>query len=177
MHLYLVGFMGVGKTTIGKKLATLLNIPFVDVDALIEEQTEQNISDYFALHGEDAFRKIEAQILRSLKDKNPMVVSTGGGLPCYYNNMEFMHAHGYTVFLQASEKFIYSRLSIAKTNRPLLKGMNKTQLHQFIEQKLLERNPFYLQSHFKVNVPPKSTEVLIKSIAYAYLNKPHESGK
>lgn len=171
MHLYLLGFMGVGKTTIGKKLATLLNIPFVDIDLLIEEQTAQSVNDYFIENGEEAFRRLEAQTIRSLKDKNPMVVATGGGLPCYYNNMEFMHEHGYTVFLQATEKFIYSRLIIAKTNRPLLKGMNKTQLHQFIEQKLLERNPLYLQSHFKVNIPPNNAEVLIKSIAYAYLNK------
>lgn len=160
--------MAVGKTTLAKKLATALGMPFIDTDMLIVEQTHKTIEQIFETEGEDAFRKQEAEVLRAIKDRAPAVVATGGGLPCYYDNMAFMNEHGFTVYLSAEKAFIYSRLTKVKKPRPLVKSLNAEQLMEFIQHKLTQRQPYYMQSHLLVRVPAKSPETLVNSIVEAY---------
>lgn len=163
MHIYLVGFMGVGKTTIGKKLANQLHLPFIDTDKLITQQTGKSIPKLFEQQGEDAFRLLESQALRSIGSE-PSVIATGGGLPCYYDNMSYMNVHGVTVYLRADKWFIHSRLTQAKAPRPLIKSLNSEELLAFIEEKLAFRQAFYSQSKVQVDMPVKSFETLVNTI-------------
>lgn len=163
MHIYLVGFMGVGKTTIGKKLANQLKLRFIDTDKLIAQQTGKSIPKLFEQQGEEVFRLIESQALRSI-DETPSVIATGGGLPCYYDNMSYMNVHGVTVFLRADKWFIHNRLTQAKAPRPLIKSLNSEELLAFIEEKLTARQGFYSQSKVQVDVPLKSFETLVNTV-------------
>lgn len=172
VHLYITGFMAVGKTTLGKKLATALAMPFIDTDKLVVQQTKKSIEEIFEQDGEETFRKLEADALRSIKDDEPAVVATGGGLPCYYDNMAFMNEHGFTVYLSAESSFIYSRLVKAKKPRPLVKSLTPEELMEFIQHKLTLRQPCYMQSHLHIEVPVKSSETLVRSIVEAYTQHP-----
>ncbi len=168
MHIYLIGFMAVGKTTFGKKLARALAMPFLDTDKLIEHQTNKTIEQLFEELGEDGFRKLEADVLRNLPAHKPYVVATGGGLPCYYDNMLFMNNTGFTVYLNAEPAFIHSRLERAKKPRPLVKGLKGEALLQFITNKLGQRSAFYSQSKLTLSLPEKEPETLIKTVLSAY---------
>lgn len=141
-RIYLVGFMGSGKTTAARKLAALLRWTFIDLDSLIEQQTGKTIPEVFASEGEEFFRSRETEILRSLSREN-MVVSTGGGAPCHDGNMDFMLQNGITIYLKLTPEQLKSRLSASKTERPLIKGLDKENLQVYIEKKLHEREKYY----------------------------------
>lgn len=161
--------MAVGKTTFGKRLARALSMPFIDTDKLIEQRTHKTIAQLFDELGEKAFRAIEADVLRSLPNHKPHVIATGGGLPCYHDNMLFMKKEGLTVYLKAEPAFIYSRLVHAKKPRPLVKGLKGEELMQFIAHKLAERAAFYTQSRVVVELPEKDGESLVNTVVSAYL--------
>ncbi|TWR25071.1 shikimate kinase [Mucilaginibacter achroorhodeus] len=141
--IFLVGFMGCGKTTMGRKLSAALEYDFIDLDHKFEEQTGTRISDYFTEHGEEAFRKQESKILKETIYPENAVVSTGGGLPCFFNNMDWMNARGQTVYMKLTPKMLASRLENAKTPRPVLQGKKGQELVELIETKLAEREPHY----------------------------------
>lgn len=168
MHIYLIGFMAVGKTTFGKKLARALALPFIDTDKLIEQQTHKTIEQLFEELGEDEFRKLEADVLRSLPSDKSYVIATGGGLPCYYDNMLFMNETGLTVYLNAEPAFIFSRLARAKKPRPLVKGLKGDELLQFITHKLGQRAAFYSQSKLTLSLPEKEPESLVNTVLSVY---------
>ena len=147
MKIFLIGFMGSGKTTLGRKLAARMNCEFIDLDHKLEQQVELSIAEYFTLFGEDAFRKLEAQILRKTAYPENVIVSTGGGLPCYFDNMDWMKANGRGVYLNLSPKTLADRLEAVKEERPLLQDKHGDALVAFIEQKLAEREPFYAQAN------------------------------
>lgn len=168
MHIYLVGFMAVGKTTFGKKLARALALPFIDTDKLIETHTNKSIEQLFAELGEDKFRELETEVLHNIPINKIHVVATGGGLPCYNNNMEYLNKSGFTVYLCAETAFIYSRLMQAKIPRPLVKGLKGEQLLQFITHKLTARQPFYNQSKQIIKLPEKDPETLVNTVVLAY---------
>jgi shikimate kinase len=168
MHIYLIGFMAVGKTTFGKKLARALAMPFIDTDKLIEQQTHKTIDQLFEELGEDEFRKLEADVLRNLPTHKSHVIATGGGLPCYYNNMLFMNESGFTVYLNAEPAFIYSRLLRSKKPRPLVKGLKGDELLQFITHKLGQRATFYSQSKLTLNLPEKEPESLLNTVVSVF---------
>jgi len=147
MKIFLIGFMGSGKTTLGRKLAARMNCEFIDLDHKLEQQVELSIAEYFTLFGEDAFRKLEAQILRKTAYPENVIVSTGGGLPCYCDNMDWMKANGRVVYLNLSPKTLADRLEAGKEERPLLQDKHGDALVAFIEQKLAEREPFYAQAN------------------------------
>lgn len=155
--------MAVGKTTIGKRLAKALHRPFIDTDQLIAQRTLKTIDEIFERLGEDEFRKIEADTLRCITESNA-IIATGGGLPCYFNNMEFMNEHGITIYLRANSAFIYTRLLHAKAPRPLLKELKLDELLPFIEGKLAARQPYYLQSKVVHELPIKSVESLVNTV-------------
>ena len=163
MNIYLIGFMAVGKTTLGKRLAKALQRPFVDTDNLIVQRTGKSIEEIFETLGEDEFRKIEADVLRSITTQNN-IIATGGGLPCYFNNMDFMNAHGLTIYLNANSAFIYNRLLHAKAPRPLLKELKLDELLAYIEAKLAARQPYYMQSKLVQDMPLKSVKTLVNKV-------------
>jgi shikimate kinase len=163
-RIYLIGFMGSGKTTAGKKLATHLGWSFIDLDKEIEHRTLQTINDIFSKFGEDYFRKIEAETLQTLTLNNNAVIATGGGAPCYGNNLDYMLGTGLTIYLQLTPAQLNRRLSGASGDRPLTKNKNKSQLAVFIKEKLAEREKCYLRADLIIdgnNLKIKNLETLI----------------
>ena len=143
MQIYLVGFMGSGKSTVGRKLARILKSEFIDLDSFIEKESEMTISQWFEMKGEEAFREYESQVLRKLNPGVPVVIATGGGTPCYMANMDWMNEHGVTVYIRMDELSLFHRLKMAQKPRPLLENMEEDELMDFINSKLGERRPVY----------------------------------
>ncbi len=141
--IFLIGFMGCGKTTLGRKLANRLNCPFIDLDHVLEAQEGMSIASYFSRFGEDTFRLLESEVLKETTYPENVVVSTGGGLPCFFDNIEWMNAHGKTIYIKLSPKTLASRLENEKEERPLLREKHGEDLVNFIAQKLAERDVYY----------------------------------
>lgn len=146
MKIFLIGFMGSGKTTLGRKLASRMGYEFVDLDHKLEQQVELSIAEYFQIFGEDAFRKLESEVLKKTEYPENAIISTGGGLPCYFDNMDWMKANGKSVYIKLSPKTLADRLETGKEERPLLQDKHGDALVAFIEQKLNERERFYSQA-------------------------------
>ena len=147
---YIIGFMGSGKTTTGKKLASLLGWSFIDLDKKIEEQSGNTISEIFSKYGENYFRDVESEVLKNLGSEKNTIISTGGGAPCFGDNMEYMIRTGLTLYLKLTPGQLRSRLSQETNERPLLKDLNKEELLEFIEKKLIFREKWYLQAELIV---------------------------
>lgn len=144
--IYLIGFMGSGKTTIGKKLASKLRCRFIDLDEKIEAQTGLNVPDIFSEKGESYFRKVESEVLKSLAGESGIVVSTGGGTPCFGSNLKLMLETGLTIYLRLTPEQLESRLMSSRSQRPLLKNVDKDKLLGYISGKLAEREKWYNQA-------------------------------
>ena len=138
--------MGSGKTTLGRALAAEIGIPFIDLDHYIEKRYCKTIAQLFAEKGEEGFREIERRILHEVGEFEDVIISTGGGTPCFFDNMEYMNAQGTTVFLEASVDVIYTRLTIARTQRPLVAGKTEEELRRYITDMLELRTPYYRQA-------------------------------
>src|SRR5579872_5134218 len=147
MKIFLIGFMGSGKTTLGRKLAARMNYEFIDLDHKLEQQVELSIAEYFSFFGEDSFRKLEREVLRKTVYPENAIISTGGGLPCFFDNMDWMKANGKVVYLNLSPKTLADRLEAGKEDRPLLQDKHGEALVAFIEQKLEEREKYYSQAN------------------------------
>jgi len=150
-RIYLVGFMGVGKSTIGKKLAHQLNYEFIDLDDAFEKKYKIGISNFFRKYDEELFRKMEHELLVETFEKSHVLVSTGGGTPCFFDAMEKINRAGLSIYIKMSPAAIAYRLSAAKRKRPLLEGLSKEELQEFITKKLKKREPVYLQAHIHIN--------------------------
>ena len=150
-RIFLIGFMGSGKSTLGAQLARHLDYQFVDMDQLIEDTAEMSIPEIFDEHGEDVFRKWEHDILLELCQREKLVISTGGGVPCHSGNMDLMNSHGNTIYLKLSPAALLKRLVKSRTERPLIKGKSESELLDFIKAKLEEREEFYLRARHVVN--------------------------
>jgi len=151
MKIFLIGFMGSGKTTLGRKLASRMGYEFIDLDHKLEQQVELSIAEYFQLFGEDAFRKLESEVLKKTPYPDNAIISTGGGLPCYFDNMDWMKASGKSVYIKLSPKTLADRLETGKEERPLLEDKHGDALVAFIEEKLGEREKFYSQANIIVD--------------------------
>lgn len=164
---FLIGFMGSGKTTWGKKLAAATGRVFIDLDQLISEVAGMSIPEYFKLYGEEQFRILEREVLQTLTTDKPAIISTGGGAPCYFDNMEWMNQQGVTIYLQLTPKALLSRLNKQKSidARPALKGLRDDALLAFIEEKLGDRESFYKQAQFSVDQLTLSMEKLYGILA------------
>ncbi len=145
-RLFLIGYMGSGKTTIGKLLSKKLGLQFVDLDLFIENRYRKSVTQLFAEKGESVFREIEHKTLVEISEFENIVVSTGGGTPCFYDNMSLMNQSGITIYLKVSENELSKRLAIIKQNRPLVKNKNKEELRSFINENLSKRESFYNQA-------------------------------
>lgn len=141
--IFLVGFMGSGKSHVGRKLAAALNCPFLDLDQIIEARAGMTISELFAAKGEAVFRLLERRALHDTAFLESGIIATGGGTACYFQNMQWMNKQGIPIFLDASPDILAQRLWKGRLKRPLLMGLSQSDLPGFIAGKLAERRPYY----------------------------------
>ena len=148
-RIYLLGLLCSGKTTLGKHLASYLDYQFVDMDAMIEDKEGKTIPDIFATEGKGYFQKVEQEILINTLDLENAVISTGGGAPCFSDNMEVINQHGTSIFIDVDPEEIVRRLNLPKgtEHRPLLQGKEEDALLKEIRDKLEHHRPFYEQAH------------------------------
>jgi len=159
--------MGSGKSYWCKKLSEKLGCGGYDLDALIESQEEKTISEIFAENGELYFRKTEAEILRRLAVEKTFILATGGGTPCFQENMQWMNKNGVTIWIDEPVQVLAERLQKEKSHRPLIQQLSNGALHQFLEQKLAERKSFYSLATYHLQdqqVTDKSFEQIIQKI-------------
>jgi shikimate kinase len=150
-NIYLVGFMGSGKTTFGKIMAKALNMTFIDMDTEIESTFGKSIAQLFDELGEPGFRQMERDTLHRLSAGKHCLISTGGGAPCHYDNMDFMNAHGETIYLQASVKELVNRLKGVREARPLLRDKSEEELESHVRMMLERREPDYMKATCLLN--------------------------
>ncbi|MDD4777132.1 MAG: shikimate kinase [Fermentimonas sp.] len=143
IRVFIIGYMGSGKTTVGKKLAKTLGLSFIDLDAYIESKYRKTIAEIFAEKGEDEFRKIERRALNDVAQIEDVIISTGGGAPCFFDNMDLMNKTGTTVYIKAEPEELAARLIVSKTERPLIAGKTMTELIPFIAKHLAYRERYY----------------------------------
>ena len=142
-RVYLIGYMGSGKTTLGKAFAQAAHLQFIDLDWYIEERMHKAIKDLFAERGEEGFRQVERNMLHEAGEFENVVIAAGGGTPCFFDNIDYMNRTGETVFLNASFEALFRRLKVAKSKRPLLSGKTDEELKEVIRNGLAERMAFY----------------------------------
>jgi len=150
-RIFLIGFMGSGKSTHGKILARKIGYNYVDMDHTIEETAEMSIPAIFQEHGEEVFRKWEHDILLELCKRDRLVVSTGGGAPCHGEMMQIMNSHGSTVYIHLPPEALKDRLLHSPTERPLIKGKSESELLEFISDLLAKREHYYNQAVHTIN--------------------------
>ena len=150
-RIFLIGYMGAGKTTLGKAFARALGLTFVDLDWYIEERFHKSIRQLFAERGEEGFRELEKRMLHEAGEFEDVVISVGGGTPCFFDNMEYMNEAGETVFLDVNLQVLFRRLKVAKQQRPLLDGKTDEELKAFIQEALQKRLPFYTKAKHTFN--------------------------
>ena len=146
MRIFLTGYMGCGKSTIGRKVAALMGMNFIDLDKYIEERNFKSVPDIFAQEGEKAFREKERLALQEVAQFEDIVIGTGGGAPCFFDNMQQMNEAGITIYLAPDNEILAYRLLKSKTERPLIAGKSREELMAFIAAALEKRAPFYEQS-------------------------------
>lgn len=159
--IFLIGFMGSGKSTAGRRLASQLNWSFIDLDEKIEKMEGMKIADIFSLKGESYFRKVETKALKDLRFEKDTVISTGGGTPCFGDNMDFMLSSGLTIYLRMSPASLKIRLERSPENRPLIKDIDRKGLDGYITAKLAEREKWYSRAELIIDgLNENSTDLL-----------------
>lgn len=151
-RIILIGYMGAGKTTIGKALASNLGLMFYDLDWYIETRMHRTVAEIFEERGEEGFREIEHNMLHEVAEFENVVISCGGGTPCFYDNMEYMNRQGMTLYLKASPEVLAAHLRMGKSVRPLILGKNDEELRQFIIESLESREPYYSMAKYTLDV-------------------------
>lgn len=146
-----MGYMGAGKTTMGKKLASALSLDFIDIDIFIETRYKKTINQIFEELGEKKFREIENSVLKEISEFDNVIVSTGGGTPCFFDNIDVMNQTGLTIYLEATPSALAKRLHKSKEKRPLLKDKTDEELVDYIRINLEKRVDYYNQAHFIFN--------------------------
>ena len=165
MRIYLIGYMGSGKSHLGWKLANHLGVQFVDMDNYIEERNCKTIPHIFAEEGETEFRNKERKALEELSEFTDIVIATGGGAPCFFDNIELMNNSGKTIYLNMDPKILADRLMNSKTERPLIKGKSREELVAFIDETLKKRDAFYTQAEFQITHPDYNLDELREMIS------------
>lgn len=170
MRIYLVGYMYSGKTTMGRQLARRLDYTFHDLDVAFEHRYRCSIPLFFQQYGEEAFRQLERQMLQRTASLENTVVSTGGGTPCFFDNMEFINSNGLSIYLQMSEDALIARMVKSKKTRPTFAHMSEEERRTKLSKQLQQRIPFYQQAQLTVNAFNPD----INSIAQTILDKMHD---
>lgn len=164
MRIYLIGYMGSGKTTLGQQLASSLGFSFIDLDKFIEERNYKTVPQLFSEFGEEVFRQRERKALEEVSDFNDVVVSTGGGAPCFFDNMELMNRTGITLFLDIDFPTLVERLLKSKTDRPLIRGKSQEELTVLIHEMMQKRLPFYEQAQLRISQSDNLLEDILNGI-------------
>ena len=151
-RIILVGYMGSGKTTVGKALSKETGMMFYDLDWYIESRMRKSVSQIFAERGEEGFRKIEYNMLHEVAEFEDVIISCGGGTPCFFYNMDYLNQQGDVIYLKATPETLYKHLLMAKIERPLLKGKSAEELIAYITEHLKERSPFYEKARHILDV-------------------------
>lgn len=150
--IFLIGFMGSGKSYWGNIWSQQSGLPFFDLDAVIEQQQQKTIIKIFEENGETFFRNLETAALHSFTSNQNCIIACGGGTPCFNNNMQWMNEHGVTVYLKAAPAEIITRVTGEQDKRPVIRNIPQQELHAFVEKKLAEREPFYTQAKYVLPV-------------------------
>ena len=160
--IYLIGYMGAGKTTITKLLANELHLPFYDTDKEIEEKQNRSVSDIFKNDGELHFRMLETELLKNISQNS--IIACGGGLPIHNNNMGLINSKGISIYLKASNKCLFSRLKKEKKTRPLIENKTDEELDVYIKNELQKRSPFYNLANYIISIDNKKTDKVLREI-------------
>ncbi len=168
MKIFLIGFMGAGKSHWGRLLGQKLSFPFFDLDEMVAEQAGKSIPEIFETEGEEHFRMREKDVLHLVTESHEsFVMACGGGSPCYFNNIEYMQQSGITVWINTPLELLFQRLAKEKDKRPLIKDLSEEQLHGFISKKFADRKIYYEQADIKMDEEPVIVEKLIEKIFHA----------
>lgn len=168
MKIFLIGFMGSGKTYWGKQLSEKLKLPFFDLDAQIESHEGKSINQLFDEHGEEHFRLLEKDTLHIITESHEsFIMATGGGTPCYFNNIEYMNTTGTTVWINTPVEVLLERLVKEKDHRPLLKDLDEDQIKRFILKKYSDRKIYYEKAKVFIAEESKIIETIVEKIFHA----------
>ena len=149
--IFLIGYMGCGKTTLGRALAKRLGREFIDLDFYITQRFRKSVPEIFAERGEEGFRQLERSMLREIGEFSDIVIACGGGTPCHYDNMDYMNSHGLTIWLQAERARLIERLKLGAHKRPLISGKTEEEIADFLDENLAARSPWYSQARLTVD--------------------------
>lgn len=164
MRIYLVGYMSAGKSTTAKRLANRLGVEAFDTDRLFEARYKISINDFFHKYDANLYRRLETQILHDTLQYENAVIATGGGTPCFNDNMDWMNQHGFTIFLKISPQSAITRLSQSKVKRPLVYERPPEELADFIHKNYAERMPFYEKAQLTFKGEDLDIEALMAAI-------------
>ncbi|WP_423126287.1 shikimate kinase [Gaoshiqia sp. Z1-71] len=164
MRIYLIGYMGSGKTTLGRELASKLSMSFLDLDKYIEKTYFKTIPQLFEEEGEKAFRLKEQSCLHEVSEFDDVIIATGGGAPCFFDNIQVMNDTGYCVFLDVDTEELAGRLMKSKSERPLIKDKSPEELAGFIDGMMGKRRPYYEQANYIVSGTNITVEEILKRI-------------
>jgi shikimate kinase len=166
MRIFIIGFMGSGKSTWGRMIAEKMGMNFYDLDDMIEKRVNLKINNIFERKGESYFRKIEAVALRELYVQDNFVLACGGGTPCYYDNMSFINSQGVSVWMNTPKQVMATRLLEEAENRPLIRNLSPTKLQEFIDDKLEERLQYYNQAQLVIDPSEITIDDLILQLQH-----------
>ena len=168
MKIYLIGLKNSGKTTTGKKLAGKLSMEFIDLDTLIEENDGRTVPEIYSEDGEELFRKKEQKALHQTLSMNNVVISTGGGVPRFFDNMELMKNNGTVVYLKLDEDTLVGRLKVAAQNRPIVKGKSPQEIRNYVRELLSNSEHFYLKADFVVDAKNLAPDEIVSRVLKNY---------
>lgn len=162
----LIGYMGSGKSVVAEKLSEKMKISFIELDEIIENKAEMSIEKIFSTKGELFFRKLEHQLfLNCINSDEELIISTGGGTPCYFNNHEVLQYNNViSIYLKASVETLYNRLIIEKQKRPLIANIDNSEIKEFIAKHLFDRSFYFNQAKYKITVDDKSIDEIVSEI-------------
>lgn len=152
VRVIIIGYMGAGKTTLGKALSKELGIPFYDLDWYIESRMRRTVEQIFAENGEEGFRKIEYNMLHEVAEFEDVIISCGGGTPCFFDNIDYLNGQGDVCYLKATPEVLYKHLLMGKVERPLIKGKSPEELINFITEQVGKREEFYTKARYTLDV-------------------------
>jgi shikimate kinase len=157
--------MASGKTRMGQEMSALTGYPFIDTDELFEQKYRISILDFFGRYNEESFRKIESEILMETLNYQDAIISTGGGTPCFFNNMEFIKSNGISIYLKVELKTLVDRLTVVRKKRPILKNIPPNGLEPFIRKQLAERELYYNQAYFTIDAASITAVDIVRLIS------------
>lgn len=151
-RIIIIGYMGAGKTTVGRALSKAIGVPFYDLDWYIEQRMRRSVRQLFDERGEEGFRRVERNMLHEVAEFEEVILSCGGGTPCFFDNMEYLNRQGETVYLKAAPDVLYAHLRMGRAVRPLLLDKTPDEVRAFIQEQLVAREPYYYEAKHVIDV-------------------------